>query len=100
MSTNRDKAYGLSISLKEKLSAKDPKFLQQWIKVYQEMKDWGFFIKVPSKDLKKTLGYHYICTFGVKQPQKLTQPYRLVFKANQKIDSGLTLKVKKFWQTL
>ena len=50
-STNWDKAYALSVSLKEKLATKDPEFLQQWIKVYQDMKDWAFFVLVPLKDL-------------------------------------------------
>ena len=70
---------------------KDPVFLEQWMQAYQDRKDWGFFTPVPPEDLKKTSGYHYISTFGVKQPEKPSQPCRLVFQANQKTDSGLSL---------
>ena len=60
MSTNRDRAYALSIAWKKKLAVKDPEFLQQWMQAYQDGKDWGFFTPVPPEDLKKTSGYHYI----------------------------------------
>ena len=63
MSTNRDRAYTLSIAWKRKLAVKDPEFLQQWMQAYQDGKDWGFFTLVPPEDLKKTSGYHYISTF-------------------------------------
>ena len=61
------------------------------MQAYQDGKDWGFYTLVPPEDLKKTSGYHYISTFGVKQPEKPSQPCRLVFQANQKTDIGLSL---------
>ena len=41
--TNRDQAYALSMAWRNKLSKKDPNFLEAWIKTYQEGKEWGFF---------------------------------------------------------
>ena len=90
--TNRDQAYALSMAWRNKLSKKDPDLLEAWIKTYQEGKEWGFFTEVPPEDLGKTEGFHYVSTFPVKQLEKITQPCRLVFQANQKMkNSGLTL---------
>ena len=53
--------------------------------------DWRFFEKVPEAELMEEENVHYIPSFPVKQPIKVTQPVRLVFQANQITENGLSL---------
>ena len=64
-------------------------------KVYQTNLDLGISEPVPSHDLKKTSGFHYICMSMVFKPESSTTPVRPVFNANQEFGDNKTSFNKK-----
>ena len=82
--TNQSRSLATAHQWVRRLSLKNPKLIDLWIQSYQELVDNDFVCKVPAEDLKKREGYHYVQTFPVEQPNKISHPVRLVFAANQK----------------
>ena len=82
-SLNHKKGYAIAEAWLCNLEAKDPLFVTNFVKAFQDMINWGFIEPVPKKDLGKSKNYHVIATLPVKQPHRIDHQVRIVFQAHQ-----------------
>ena len=87
---HKKEAYTCTLSCLRKLGDRNPTFQKNWVAVFAQMRDWGFFEKVQAEDLDNP-NVHYISTLPVAKPHKPLHPVRLVMQTKQLTENQLTL---------